>query len=216
MATAANTDPVPASAPAPAAAVEEPGASPLLLATARGGPFAIWAVVILGAFLSRPPTAPIELETLSTAWHMLQSDTWVPLINGEIAAASPPLHDWLIPIGWQVFGMAPNAGERSSGSNDSATPPAMRQPDPRDSAAAGAGGARRVDVATTVSATPANDAGSTGSDGRVRQTRVYATSAASGAASGAAQAGPSRTRGIGNRFRPVQSRALARTSEMSS
>ena len=83
MASAADTNPVP---PAAAAADEAGGASPLLLTLARVGPFAIWAVVILGALLSRPPTAPIELETLSTAWHMQQSGSWVPLLNGEIAA----------------------------------------------------------------------------------------------------------------------------------
>ena len=81
MVSAANTDPV-----SPAVAVDEAGASRLLLTTARVTPFAIWAVVILGAFLSRPPTAPIELEILSTTWHMLQSSSWVPLLNGEIAA----------------------------------------------------------------------------------------------------------------------------------
>src|SRR5690349_20546458 len=102
MVNAANTNPVP-----PAASVEEPGgASRLLLATAGVGPFAIWAVVILGAFLSRPPTAPIELETLSTTWHMLQSGSWVPLLNGEIAATTPPLHDWLIRIGLQIVGVS--------------------------------------------------------------------------------------------------------------
>jgi 4-amino-4-deoxy-L-arabinose transferase-like glycosyltransferase len=101
MASAADTDPVP-----PAAAADEAGgASSLLLTLARVGPFAIWAVVILGAFLSRPPTAPIELETLSTAWHMLQSGSWVPLLNGELAPHIPPLHDWLILAGWQVFGV---------------------------------------------------------------------------------------------------------------
>ncbi len=68
-------------------------------------PFAIWAAVILGAFLSRPPTAPIELETLSTAWHMLQSHSSVPLLNGEINPNTPPLHSWLILAGWQVFGV---------------------------------------------------------------------------------------------------------------
>ena len=117
--------------------------------------------------------------------------------------------------GWQVFGMAPAAGERAAVSGEMAAPAALRQPDPRYAAAAGTGGARRVDVAAVAAATPANDAGSTGSDGRVRQTRVYATSAASGNAA-VAQAGPSRTRGIGNRFRPVQSRALARPSEITS
>ena len=88
------------------AADEAGGASPLLLTLARVGPFAIWAVVILGAFLSRPPTAPIELETLSTAWHMQQSGSWVPLLNGEIAAHTPPLHDWLILAGWRIFGVS--------------------------------------------------------------------------------------------------------------
>jgi 4-amino-4-deoxy-L-arabinose transferase-like glycosyltransferase len=100
MVSAANSNPI-----SPAAAVDEAGASPLLLTTARVGPFAIWAVVILGAMLSRPPTAPIELETLSTAWHMFQSGSWIPLLNGEIAATAPPLHDWLILAGWKLFGV---------------------------------------------------------------------------------------------------------------
>lgn len=99
MVSAANTNPLP-----PGVAVDEAGVSPLLLTTARVGPFAIWAVVILGALLSRPPTAPIELETLSTAWHMLQSGTWIPLLNGEIAADAPPLLDWMILIGWKLVG----------------------------------------------------------------------------------------------------------------
>jgi 4-amino-4-deoxy-L-arabinose transferase-like glycosyltransferase len=107
MASAADTNPVPPVASVPSASVEDAGgASPLLLTLARVGPFAIWAVVILGAFLSRPPTAPIELETLSTAWHMLQTGSWAPLLNGEIAATTPPLHDWLILVGWQVFGVS--------------------------------------------------------------------------------------------------------------
>jgi len=100
MVSAAETNPVPPSAP-----IEEIGAPPLLLTMARVAPYAIWAVVILGAFMSRPPTAPIELETLSTAWHMLQTGSWVPLVNGEIAASTPPLHDWLILAGWHVFGV---------------------------------------------------------------------------------------------------------------
>jgi 4-amino-4-deoxy-L-arabinose transferase-like glycosyltransferase len=100
MASVAETDPLP-----PSATVEETGASPLLLTAARVAPFAIWAAVILGAFLSRPPTAPIELETLSTAWHMLQSGSLVPLLNGEITASTPPLHYWLILAGWKVFGV---------------------------------------------------------------------------------------------------------------
>lgn len=107
MATTADSNSLPPAASAPAVSGEEAGgASPLLLTLARVGPFAIWAVVIIGAFMSRPPTAPIELETLSTAWHMLQAGSWVPLLNGEINASTPPLHDWLILVGWQIFGVS--------------------------------------------------------------------------------------------------------------
>jgi 4-amino-4-deoxy-L-arabinose transferase-like glycosyltransferase len=101
MASAAETNPVP-----PSVSVDEAGASRLLLSTARVAPYAIWAVVILGALSSRPPTAPIELETLSTTWHMLQSGSAIPLLNGEIAATTPPLHAWLILGGWEIFGVS--------------------------------------------------------------------------------------------------------------
>jgi hypothetical protein len=64
-------------------------------------PFLLWFIVVLGALLGRPPTAPAELETLAAAWHMWQDHTWVPPVHG----AQPPLHLWLILVGWQAFGV---------------------------------------------------------------------------------------------------------------
>ncbi|MES1150888.1 MAG: hypothetical protein ABUL54_03255, partial [Dongia sp.] len=52
---------------------EEPALPAFLQSIARVAPFAAWAVVVLGALSSRPPTAPIELEILSSAWHMMGS-----------------------------------------------------------------------------------------------------------------------------------------------
>ncbi|HVO03091.1 MAG TPA: hypothetical protein VMT54_12870 [Candidatus Cybelea sp.] len=85
-------------------ATEEAAAPRLLLGIARVAPFAFWAVVCLGAFLSHPPTAPIELEILASAWHMIRADSWVPLLNGDVVATTPPLHYWLILLGWKAFG----------------------------------------------------------------------------------------------------------------
>lgn len=116
--------------------------------------------------------------------------------------------------GWQMFGKAPDAGEAAGGAGVyGANSTTLRQPDPRYAAAGGAS-ARRVDVVSGASTAPANDPGAAGASSRVRETRVYATSAATPA--GGAANTPSRTRGIGNRFRPVQSRALSRSMETSS
>jgi type IV secretion system protein VirB6 len=116
--------------------------------------------------------------------------------------------------GWQVFGIAV-AGEGSERSALAATSGAMqlRQPDLRYAASA-ATGARRIDLGAVTTGTPVNDAGGNAGPTRARKTRAYATSAASASASEKVNS-QSRTRGIGNRFRPVQSRALARKPEMS-
>jgi hypothetical protein len=67
-------------------------------------PYLLWAVVALGALLLRPPTAPIELETLASAWHMYVLDRWVPLRNNQEIPFLPPFHLWLILAGWKLFG----------------------------------------------------------------------------------------------------------------
>jgi hypothetical protein len=102
--TPPNSGRIPAGAPQSLPRVESETPR-LLLAVARVAPFLLWAVIILGAFLSRPPTAPIELEILGSAWHMLRSGSIIPLLNGEIAAATPPLPYWLVLAGWKAAGV---------------------------------------------------------------------------------------------------------------
>lgn len=79
--------------------------SPALRRTAAVAPYAMFAIVFLGAWLWRPPTTPTEMETLAAAWHMWREGFWLPLRQGEIAAQIPPLHLWLILAGWKVFGL---------------------------------------------------------------------------------------------------------------
>jgi 4-amino-4-deoxy-L-arabinose transferase-like glycosyltransferase len=84
---------------------EEPALPGFLRSTARVAPFAAWAVIVIGALASRPPTAPIELEILSSAWHMLGTGSLVPLVNGNVEPGIPPLSYWLILAGWHAIGV---------------------------------------------------------------------------------------------------------------
>ncbi len=106
--------------------------------------------------------------------------------------------------GWQMFGLVPSdkaaTGERA----------AMNAPmsDPRTGGfastaqAAGAAANRRIETTAIATGAPANDAGQGGS-APVRASSVYLSSA-SDRAQPAAAATASRTRGIGNRFRPAR------------
>lgn len=67
-------------------------------------PFLLWLITILGGIFLRPPTAPIELESLASAWHMWVEGNWHVLRNGQEISDAPPLLHWLIVIGWHVFG----------------------------------------------------------------------------------------------------------------
>ena len=87
------------------AASDETYLSPLLFRLARSAPFLFMAVLLFGAMAWRPTTAPIELETLASAWHMYLQDTLVPLRNGVPMPEIPPLLHWLIVGGWQVIGV---------------------------------------------------------------------------------------------------------------
>lgn len=109
--------------------------------------------------------------------------------------------------GWQVFGLVPERS-RSRGNDGARVAPAPAAAAagtmPRAAAAPPTGMApRRVDVASALAVSAAND---TGPATVSRETRVYATSGAGGQwrASGPAA---SRTRGIGNRFRSASSAA---------
>lgn len=84
---------------------EETSLSPFLQKLSRTAPFLFMGVLVFGALAWRPTTAPIELETLASAWHMHLLESLVPLRNGLLAPSVPPLLHWLILAGWQVFGV---------------------------------------------------------------------------------------------------------------
>lgn len=87
------------------AASDDQALSPFLLRLARTAPFLFMGVLLFGALAWRPTTAPIELETLASAWHMHLHDSLVPLRNGIPDPGIPPLLHWLILGGWQVLGV---------------------------------------------------------------------------------------------------------------
>ena len=119
--------------------------------------------------------------------------------------------------GWQVFGLAPQGDTVDAAAVSTFNQTSARVAEVRNATiAANASGARRVDVAAATMTNMASDGGGSGSTARVRETRVYATSGGSAAPHSDTRQSTSRTRGIGNRFRPVQARALARKSETSS
>lgn len=110
--------------------------------------------------------------------------------------------------GWQVFGLVPSKEEKASYDTARMTPAATQvyAPDRAARAApvvATTAGQRRIDVSAAPTGIAANDAGTPGST-TVRETKVYATSGGNGRAAPSAS-GPSRTRGIGNRFRSASS-----------
>lgn len=117
--------------------------------------------------------------------------------------------------GWQVFGLVPSKDADRSGNTSrvplemtpGAVPDRAQQVAPAVVATAGQ---RRVDVAPMQATAAANDSGP--ARPTPRETKVYATS------SGGGQVVPlnpptSRTRGIGNRFRPVGAGRISRVSE---
>ena len=83
---------------------EETYLSPFLHKVSRAAPFLFMGVLTFGALAWRPTTAPIELETLASAWHMHLQGTLAPLRNGVVAPQVPPLLHWAILGGWQVTG----------------------------------------------------------------------------------------------------------------
>lgn len=85
---------------------EETFLSPFLQKLSRSAPFLFMGVLIFGALAWRPTTAPIELETLASAWHMHLRGALVPLRNGVAAPEIPPLLHWLILGGWQIVGVS--------------------------------------------------------------------------------------------------------------
>ncbi|MEP2552027.1 MAG: type IV secretion system protein, partial [Marinomonas sp.] len=128
--------------------------------------------------------------------------------------------------GWQVFGLAREDIETKASDNALAGRAPLQssagQIVPQNAAylstaqaAAGATaplGSRRIDVSAIPTNPPANDSGVGAAGAGARQTKVYATtSVSSGTGTSALGSGASRTRGIGNRFRPA--RTFSRSPE---
>lgn len=108
--------------------------------------------------------------------------------------------------GWQVFGLTAVEPQRGGAYvPQSVGAAAARVALPRQPGQA-ASGARRVDVASAAAA------GGADTGGRLRETRAVGNAGAGGGPVHSGSAA-SRTRGIGNRFRPVRTSALMRKPE---
>ncbi|MXP45950.1 type VI secretion protein [Altererythrobacter luteolus] len=110
--------------------------------------------------------------------------------------------------GWKVFGLVPGS-ETANAAVDTAhsTPPASTGNAPMSTAqAAGMSNPpRRISVSGVTPSPAANDASGLASAATNRTTKVFATSSGSGQIQ-PLSSGTSRTRGIGNRFRPAKNR----------
>ncbi len=110
--------------------------------------------------------------------------------------------------GWQVFGFAAPHISEPSGNDAARTAPALtpaaadRAAQTAPSGGGVAGNQRRIDVSVPVAAA-ANDRGIPATN-TIRETKVFATSSG-GNMPQSTGSGPSRTRGIGSRFRSVNS-----------
>ncbi|MBX7532381.1 type IV secretion system protein [Qipengyuania sp. 1XM1-15A] len=116
--------------------------------------------------------------------------------------------------GWTVFGLVPS--KEDGGTDTKSTPapaPVVTQPLAQAQAATQASDqARRIDVSAISTGVAANDSSAGGSS---RTTKVYAT-ASGGAQVSPATAGPSRTSGIGSRFKSAPPRSLDSSTEKKS
>lgn len=117
--------------------------------------------------------------------------------------------------GWTVFGLAASAGdgEMRAAAAPSHAPALASAASVRVDQARMASTAPSRQIRVSAAAPMAANDGGTGGGGR-RETRIIASAATLSAGGGAQTAGPSRTRGIGNRFRAAPPAArLARSSE---
>ena len=113
--------------------------------------------------------------------------------------------------GWSVFGLAPSqdGGSRSDKPAPALAPQVSLPLAQAQAATQASDQARRIDVSANAAQVAANDSGAT-----TRTTKVYAT-ASGGAQAGPATQGPSRTMGIGSRFKSAPPRALGSTEKKS-
>ena len=119
--------------------------------------------------------------------------------------------------GWTVFGLAPSKEEKAAAaiaaSNPAPAPTASPQLAHAQAATQASASARRIDVSAIPVSAAANDGGAAAGGGASsRTTKVYAT-ASGGAQVSPLNGTPSRTQGIGSRFKAAPPRSLKSTTE---
>ena len=153
------------------------------------------SVPILAALTANPGTVPAQA---GMAFFMIGA-VHVALMIMVFKVAGAMVQ------GWTVFGLARTAeGTVRTETPAPAPQPQIVQPLAQAQAATQvAEQARRIDVSAVATGAPANDGGGS----TVRTTKVYAT-ASGGAQTGPLSSGPSRTTGIGSRFKSAPPRSL--------
>ena len=160
------------------------------------------SVPILSALTANPGTVPAQA---GMAFFMIGA-VHVALMVMVFKVASAMVS------GWSVFGLVRSAETAS------ATPAAPPAPAPQvvqplaqaQAATQASEQARRINVSAVATGAAANDSAGTVS----RTTKVYAT-ASGGAQTGPVSQGPSRTTGIGSRFKAAPPRSLGSTEKSS-
>ncbi|PZT89302.1 MAG: type VI secretion protein [Citromicrobium sp.] len=163
------------------------------------------AVPILGALTASPGQVPAQA---GMAFFMIGA-VHVALMILVLKVAGTMV------AGWSVFGLAsrPESNPASTTMPERNAAPATPALVQAQAANAVSAQARRIDVSALPTAAAANDAGAAAAS-TTRNTKVFATMSGGPSTSAATTAGPSRTSGIGNRFKPATPpRTLARSTE---
>lgn len=161
------------------------------------------SVPILGALTAQPGVVPAQA---GMAFFMIGA-VHVALMIMVLKVAGAMVS------GWTVFGLVPSK-EESGGVSISTPAPTAAYSQPLAQAQAAtqvSAQARRIDVSAIATGAAANDSGA---GGATRTTKVYAT-ASGGAQTGPIATGPSRTSGIGSRFKAAPPRKLGSTEKSS-
>ncbi|MBA4764787.1 MAG: type IV secretion system protein [Erythrobacter sp.] len=161
------------------------------------------SVPILGALTAQPGVVPAQA---GMAFFMIGA-VHVALMIMVLKVAGAMVS------GWTVFGLVPSK-EDSGGASISSPAPTAAYSQPLAQAQAAtqvSAQARRIDVSAIATGAAANDSGA---GGVARTTKVYAT-ASGGAQTGPIATGPSRTSGIGSRFKAAPPRKLGSTEKSS-
>ena len=168
------------------------------------------AVPILSALTAQPGVVPAQA---GMAFFMIGA-VHVALMVLVLKVAGAMV------AGWTVFGMAPSKEEKAAAAvaAAAATQSSPYTPTPQlaqaQAATQASSNARRIDVSAMPVAVAANDGGmgGPGSGGASRTTKVYATASGGGQVS-PLNGTPSRTQGIGSRFKAAPPRSLKSSTE---